>query len=138
VPEGLGAVTSAATCETEVMTINGESPSPGMMWEPREPESDCLAARRGGKQLEGSWWARRRRSTGVEADSAGGTRRACVVRAKPGTGVSCKADTKRISEPTLHNPNVFGTGTATRRRHGLRYETCVGCPTGAAQESEPS
>ena len=81
---GVSALECRATCESKVMTITGENPSPMMMWKQREPEDDCAVARRGGKQPEGSSQTQRRRGTGVEPGTAGGRRRACVGKAKPG------------------------------------------------------
>jgi len=115
-----------ATCESEVMTIAGESPSSMMMWKQREPEGDCAAVRRGGKQPEGSSQAQRRRSTGVEPGSAGGRRRVCVEKTKPGTLVSCMATRQHIHVSTMHSLNVVGVSMRARRRHGLRNETCAG------------
>ena len=125
-PGSTAGETPAATCESEVMTITGESPSPMMMWKQREPEGDCAAERRGGKQPEGSSQAQRRQRTGVEPGSAGGRRRAYVAKAKPGPKGSCEVARKHIRVPTSHSPNVLGVSMRMRLRHGLRNEICAG------------
>ena len=118
--------TGRGPCESEVMTITGERPSPMGTWNHWEPEGDCAAERRGGKQPEGSSQAQSGPAKGHEPDTAGGRGRVCVAKTKPGAEASCAPTTSHVSELSARPPNVPGVSMRKRRRHSRRNETRAG------------
>ena len=122
-PAGLEA---GAPCESEVMMITGESPSPVETCDHREPEGQLRRREAGWGAARGEFLGPKHRTNGAELDTAGRRGRVCGAKTKPGAWASRVADSEHVSEPTTRSLNVLGVGMEIRRHHDRRNETRAG------------